>query len=355
MLFTVTYRGKDGSLVEETIDAVDRAKCMVECRAREITPVRIIEKAKDAPTRMHSYRRPAMRLPRSMIILGLLTILPLAIIVIVWWYEKGDQNDIQNKDESALRMSEDVTESDTTVHKPSDDISDEVSEKQSPTNSTDTAIKVTVPVTKAPPTAPVEEVLSVTTNKSGYIVERVRNPDGTTRRRVRTPPPIFKHGSDQMIAMVLSAPPGQAIPPMPANAVSDKEFLDSLKEEIEILDTDSDEVKNMKANVIVARNEIKAMMAKGYSAQQVLQEHLDLSNDNAKLRTDALLELKSILESGDRDGARRYAVSMNAAFQQMGVMEIPVPSKDGKAEVDAQAERVNNLKERAKQSKEHLK
>ena len=91
------------------------------------------------------------------------------------------------------------------------------------------------------------------------------------------------------------------------------------------------------------------MMKKGYSAMQVLQEHHDLFNDNAKLHADAILEMKSILAQGDREGARKYAVAMNAAFQQMGVPEIPVPSKDGADEVDSRAERA---RERARKEQD---
>ena len=198
---------------------------------------------------------------------------------------------------------------------------------------------------------PSETTLSVVTNKSGYIVERVRLPDGRIQKRVIEPPPIFHNASDQMIALALSAPQGQSLPPMPANAVSDEDFMQSLNEKIEILDTDSDEVKDLKAKVIVAREDIRAMMKKGYTAMQVLQEHHELFNDNAKLHTDALMEMNGILASGDRAEARKYATTMNEAFRQMGVLELPIPSEDGSEEAKARAERKENLKAKLRQRK----
>jgi hypothetical protein len=139
---------------------------------------------------------------------------------------------------------------------------------------------------------------------------------------------------------------------MPANAVSDEDFRKSLEEEIVILDTDPPEVKDLKARVIVAREDIKAMMKKGYSVQQVLEEHHRLFNDNAKLHSDAVVELKAILNSGDREGARKYAEKINEAFRQIGVPEITVPSKDGAEEEASKAARKEAIRERAKQRKE---
>ena len=46
MLFTVTYRGRDGALREEAVEAADRAGCVAECRKRGIAPTRISEGGK---------------------------------------------------------------------------------------------------------------------------------------------------------------------------------------------------------------------------------------------------------------------------------------------------------------------
>ena len=43
MTFTVTYRGRDGALHDEAIEAADRAGCVAECRRRGIAPTKIVE------------------------------------------------------------------------------------------------------------------------------------------------------------------------------------------------------------------------------------------------------------------------------------------------------------------------
>ena len=43
MTFTVTYRGADGALREEAVEAAGRAECFAQCRARGIVPVSVKE------------------------------------------------------------------------------------------------------------------------------------------------------------------------------------------------------------------------------------------------------------------------------------------------------------------------
>ena len=51
MTFTVTYRGKDGALRDEVVEAASRAECVAECKRRGISPTAIREgrSAKSAP------------------------------------------------------------------------------------------------------------------------------------------------------------------------------------------------------------------------------------------------------------------------------------------------------------------
>ncbi len=378
MTFIVTYREKDGALAEVEIEAAGRAECFTQCRARGIAPMKVREGggaqraqgsqgAKNQETKTprtprepghpghprHPGNQGAKARSNLLGVLGVLGVLAILALAIAWFWHGGrgapaepvkppatDRPKAADRPEARPSRPRDAKLPPTTTAKPA----------AAPATATNAAAAVKTQAEK-----PAEVVISAQTNKSGYVIERVRNPDGTIGKRIHSPPPLFKHQSDQMIAIMLSASPGQAIPPMPDNAFTDEEFMRSLEEPIKILDTDRPEVKDMKAKVIVAREDIRAMMKKGYSALQVLQEHRDLFNDNAKLHSDALMELNSILESGDREGARKYAVAMNAAFQQMGVPELKVPSKDGVAEEEARTERLNLIKERAKQRKEIVK
>ena len=364
MTFTVAYRGADGALREERIEVANRGECFAQCRARGIAPLSVKEtdslsrrgrgsrKAEDGgrPRRdasSKSVQGDKGRQVRRRMAAYALSVACVLLAVIGggawWWLDRGKARPSQPEQPNKAALTKEVKPAAATG----------MTVTNVPSNPTVMPVQGRSGANEDVAKPPKEEIISITTNKSGYIVERVRNPDGTTSKRIWSLPPVFKHGSDQMIAMVLSTPTGQAIPPMPMNAFTDEEFLKSLEEDIVILDADSDDVKDLKAKVIVARSEIKAMMGKGYSALQVLQEHQDIFNDNAKLHTDALIEMKSILDSGDREEARKYAIAMNAAFQQMGVPELPVPSKDGADEAGSRAEAARErIKERIRDRKE---
>ena len=43
MTFTVTYRGADGAMRAERIEAAGRGECFAQCRARNIAPISVKE------------------------------------------------------------------------------------------------------------------------------------------------------------------------------------------------------------------------------------------------------------------------------------------------------------------------
>jgi hypothetical protein len=232
--YTITYRADDGSIATTTLEAADRAACVAACRARGITPVSIKEgqasKAKGHTSKPRNSETPKLRnpetsKPRSLQVYVLALLALVAIGAAVWFF--------------FLRTpSESVSESDV---KPSAKVVKEPKPARQPkapaaSAATNAPVKAVVPEVSAP-AATNEVVLSVVTNKSGYIVERVQLPDGTTAKRVHTPPPIFDNVSDQMIAMVVSVPPGQSIPPLPHDSNLDESFRKSLGTEIKIPET----------------------------------------------------------------------------------------------------------------------
>ncbi len=148
--------------------------------------------------------------------------------------------------------------------------------------------------------------------------------------------------------MALSPSEG-GIPPIPLTPDMEKAFLKSLETEIVILDTDDEKVKAMKQAVIETRAEIKRLMDGGQTFAQIIREHQHLVNDNAKLRTDALIELKRLRDSGDIEGAVQYKKAVNAALAQMGIRELALPvTEEERAERDAaRLERLRQRKEAA--------
>ena len=59
MTFTVTYRGADGAVREELVEAAGRGECLAQCRARGIAPISVAERRSDGKIRRsnHETRR----------------------------------------------------------------------------------------------------------------------------------------------------------------------------------------------------------------------------------------------------------------------------------------------------------
>ena len=166
----------------------------------------------------------------------------------------------------------------------------------------------------------------VVTNGS-YVMETIYTVDGKKHRYSHSSRPrIFKHTTDQVLALATSAKPGESAPPLPgmsANFVD--EFGESLKTEIVINPDDPDDVKELKQRVKEARQGMLEAMASGMTAEEVLQENRRLQEHNSVLRMEAVKGLREYLEKGDVEGAQAYCDKMNVALEGMGIMKIELP------------------------------
>lgn len=182
---------------------------------------------------------------------------------------------------------------------------------------------------------PGEKLVSVTTN-SGYIIEISQKPNGRRTRHVKEPPSMWKHGSDRLLAIALATSENQELPPWPPMGVEmDREFLESCKEPIEILPTDSADDAALKKLVMQAREEMKERIKNGEHFCDILDDFRKTFNENGKIRGQAMLEHYKIKQSGDAEAAREYAETINKAFEQMGIGSIDDKSKEEKENAHA--------------------
>ena len=137
---------------------------------------------------------------------------------------------------------------------------------------------------------------------------------------------VFERASDALIASYLQPAEGGIMPPpLPMVGNAEKKFLVSLATPIEILDTDSEDIRRQKEAVIIAREQIKQRMDEGESFEAILNDHYNLSAENAKIRRNAQKELDAIYSSGDKDGAAKYRRVIDIALQQMGAEGLDEP------------------------------
>ena len=316
MVFTVTYRAKDGALREERVDAANRAACVAECRKRGISPTGI--------------REGMPRKSRSSGKSGKLWFAVGAALVIVaggaWWYFGG-----RGAAEGPAKPK---------VDKPA---KPKIEKTQKPTampvqpSTTNAAPPKAEPVQPPAdewdsPLYPGEKLVSSVTNKSsGYVIDVSMSRSGARTRHVRELPSIWESPTDVLIASVLQANERREAPPLPMMGKStEREFLKSLEKPITINPSDSDEVKAIKQVVKSAREEIKSRIDAGERFGAILENHRSLMNENGRIRTDAMRELAEIRRNGKPEDAETYLKVMNLMFERMGISPIAEKKKGEK-------------------------
>lgn len=168
------------------------------------------------------------------------------------------------------------------------------------------------------------KLITVRTNEtSGMIIERFQLPNGKTWRRVSDPPPIFDNPCDQAIAMVLGDASGAMIMPVPGldTVDLDAEFQKAILSPIRILENDSPEVASLKLVVKETRAQIIDMIKAGdnRSIGEMLQEHIDINNRNAELRTEAVKQIELVRQKEGEDFAKDYLGRVNESLKAYGV------------------------------------
>lgn len=325
--FTAKYRNSSGSLIEETIEAANRGDAFAKLKARGIVPVsvkdggRIPRRAAEARKSGEASGKPGPSGARK----GLLALLVLAVAggIALWLLHPSKPEQPKPVKETVKVVKQPKV---TTVSKPTNAAPVAVA---APTNTPPPAITNWTPNGDAedPLAHFPHQVEKAYTNGVGTKVTIYRTPDGKRHMFVQHAKSPLPTGVDEIIAMAVAGQPNAQIPPIPIRkgANMDQQFRDALKKEIVINDTDSDRVKELKQSVIAAREEIKRRMDNGESFADIISGHQELSNENNKIRDDALRELRSIVDSGDKAGAREYLNKMNAALQQMGIAPMKMP------------------------------
>jgi len=339
MLFTVTYRSKTGAKAEVEIEAASRAACMAECKRKGIAPVGIREGGDSSRPRAAGTAAPrdgrteARPSPKRGLYLAVAVLCAAVLGGGLWWWLARDES-------RASRPKQSVAEQKPTAAPRSARAADSKPSAAS-ANAQDAG--------KRPKTKPQSEARVATD-----APELPALPDSATNTPSipPLPPSTFSNASDQVLAMIASADASGSLPPLPISRDIEAEFLASLKQEIVILDTDDEKTRAIKQAVKESREELKRLVDSGMTVAQVLAEHQHLASENARVRNDAMLELRQLIESGDIEGAKEYKRKINIALQQMGIAEMTIPVTDEERAERAVARRERMLKKRAAQAAE---
>ena len=174
---------------------------------------------------------------------------------------------------------------------------------------------------------------SIRTNQSGAVIEKLTLSDGRVIEKVRPPKPIFDNASDELIAMALSAKPGQYMAPLPDLSSIDRDFAISLLNPIRVNDDDSDEVKNLKYAVMEARAYIASEVKNGRRVQDCLYEHRAQMEEISDRHLMAVQEIQRMKEEGaPAEDIAAFRQRINDVFRAQGIPELPTPLNHASAQ-----------------------
>lgn len=178
------------------------------------------------------------------------------------------------------------------------------------------------------------KVISSVTNNWDQIIDICIMPDGKRRKVIRSlKPPTFSNISDQILAVALSGDMDGRLPPIPIVDNIEEEFVKSLTVPIEILDDDTEAVKESKRRVMEAREIISEEMKKGRGFREILDEHLAMREANAEAREIVMEGVADIKKSGDPELLNQYLEKANEHLRNLGAREVnDLPTKKKKGE-----------------------
>ena len=322
MLFTVTYRDKNGAKAEMEIEAANRAKCFAQCKAHSIAPLGVREgrtKRAGGQDGGRAGERPASK-RKLFTIRFYLFVAIAALAAISWWWLGREVAQPAPAEKPATPK----------AAKP----------QPAPKPAAKPVATNAAPVAKKEPLAPWNDsfmtnremrlkystLFQATTNEGGLVIERYRLPNGKTWRKIVEPPPVFSNISDQAIAMVMAGAAGAPIPPVPGlgDANLDAEFLKSLEVPIRVESGDSPRIAALKLAVKETRDEIVRLKAEGdkRTVGQMLSEHIKANNRNAEMQAEALRAIEEVRRKDGDEMAEEYLKAVNENLKSYGVAPV---------------------------------
>ena len=305
--WTVTYREKSGLKTSVVIEAEDRAGVFAELKNRGINAISITEGVvKTKPSLGGSVTSKSVWAIVAAMVVA-------AIGVVVWLsFSTDDKVEVEEAPKpKAVKTPAPMPENPkpVKVEKPEEPAPVKIDPNARPTKVGETVngyIKL--------PSGRLHKVRGVITNSVSAI---------QTKGKYE----IFEHYCENEIACLLTIQPGQGLVGTPRyNGRFTKEFLESLKKPIVINDDDSEEDKELKRNVNLAKQELKAAYDRGEDIEKIMldtrREYQDLAMYKQELRQ-LIYEYKKTENPSDQD-VEDYVTAANKLLEAKGIAPLNI-------------------------------
>jgi len=331
MTFTVTYRGADGALREERVEAAGRGECFAQCRARGIAPLSVKEgggRDKACPFRAGHHARPSTQNSQLTTRNGLKAVayvLSVALAALIggglWWWMQRDGDVKPDQDELPKRAALAKEVKPAAAPKP---LVESVA-----TNRPD---MVTLPngvITNKPKT--IAEAVAMVRLKPGF--HRYNSVDEVFAKTNdfqigEYKQPLFKTQVENHLGLVATMPRDQAVPPMPPLPASiENDFEKALAAIIKIEEGDSEADVRTKMRVSALKAKMQMLVKdEGLTVSQAFRE---IEREHNRLANMTMLfkgEYRKMVLSGD-EGADEFRKKANEELRRAGACEFDENAK----------------------------
>ena len=309
--WTVTYREKSGLKTSVVIEAEDRAGVFAELKQRGINAISIAEGVVKAPRGAKPNLGGGVT---SKSVWAIVAAMVVAAIGVVVWLSLSTDDKVEVEEApkpKAVKTPAPMPEKPkpVKVEKPEEPAPVKIDPNARPTKVGETVngyIKL--------PSGRLHKVRGVITNSVSAI---------QTKGKYE----IFEHHCENEIACLLTIQPGQGLVGTPRyNGRFTKEFLESLKKPIVINDDDSEEDKELKRNVNLAKQELKAAYDRGEDIEKIMldtrREYQDLAMYKQELRQ-LIYEYKKTENPSDQD-VEDYVTAANKLLEAKGIAPLNI-------------------------------
>ena len=314
MAFKVSYRGNNGAQQSIIIDAASRPQLFAELQKRGISAIRVEEttgkpkKAKPSPS-TPSARKPS---PLRGLLAGLLVI---SLAVAAWFYLLPTLEQVKAKKDKKPSL---IAEVAPEIAEPTQEVEEEpVAVPDDPNWKYEDGRKL--------PKDAYKDERGVWRHPGGQRVYDETAPVTTHKYK---PKVLFKHRSENMIGGLLSIRPGSAVAGTEVynHKAFLEDFLESCKEPVEYLDTDTPQERALKQEVELVKQELLERFRNGEDIAEILSEtrsELQRLGEVSKLMQD---EVRNALRDGslsDED-VEDYVRAANIVLESKGANPISI-------------------------------
>ena len=280
MDWIIVYRDKSGAQEQLSLEAESREAVFKELAKRGISAIRIEEASgKRKPRGTGTRKRGTGKKPSGVFKGSLAGMIVIAAAIGAWLYLSQGQNTVQP--ETKARKPAKIVEA-TPAPAPAEK---KVAEppKIDP-DARPTKVGETVNGYIKLPSGRIHRVLGVITNSATASIKGKYE--------------IFKHSSENEIACYLSMKPGEGLVGTPRyNGRFKRDFLESLKEPIDISPDDTPENVELKRAVIEAKKDLKAALDRGEDIEQIMLDTRREMQDLARYKQELQQQMHEIVKS----------------------------------------------------------